>query len=127
MRVAMTSKRKLWVLVITAILLSVAISYAANPLRWSDEALHQWLLKKVPVGSDLDHLKAVADRKGWQIWAIWKGRPQPYWAKIDGDTIVWIYLGGYRSVFQTELDSFWAFDESGRLIDVHTRRMADAP
>jgi hypothetical protein len=41
-------------------------------------------------------------------------------------TVVWIYLGGYWNFFRTDLDSFWAFDEAGRLIDVKTRRMSDA-
>jgi hypothetical protein len=101
---------------------------ASNPLRRSDDSIHRWLLKNVPIGSDLATLQAVAKRKGWRINGTWQGhQPHSDWGGIDGDTVAWIYLGGYRSVLVTDIDSFWAFDEGGKLLDVHTRRMTDGP
>ena len=117
---------------ILAVLVAIAIGttavlYASNPLRRSDEAVREWLLEKAPIGSDLETLRSVADREGWRVNGEWAGhQPHSDWGGVDGDTVVWIYLGGYRNVFRTDLDSFWAFDENDRLTAIATRRMVDA-
>ena len=106
---------------------TTTISVAGNPLRKSDRAVHRYLLENVPVGSTLETLKAVAAQKGWRINSTWDGYTEHSdWGGIDGHTVAWVYLGGYRNFFQTDLDSFWAFDEDGKLVDVVTRRMTDS-
>ena len=101
--------------------------YATNPLLLPDYGVHKWLLWEVPPGATVEDLKRVAQARGWKINNSWRGDlPGANWGGISGATVVWIYLGGYRILFRTDLDSFWAFDSSGRLIDVRTRRMTDA-
>ena len=108
-------------------LVAAACAVVSNPLRRSDEAVHTWLLKSVPPGSDIKQLMSVADQKGWKVNSVWNGdHPHADWGGIDRAQIAWVYLGGYWNVFRTDLDSFWTFDETGHLIDVKTRRMTDA-
>ena len=79
--------------------------------------------------SSIDHLMSVSNQRGWRVNGMWQGnQPQFHsdWVGIDGANVVWVYLGGYWSVFRTDLDAFWVFDEAGHLVDVKTRRMTDA-
>jgi hypothetical protein len=100
---------------------------AFEPLRRSDSSVHDWLLSAVPVGSSRDQLLAVAKTKQWKVQGTWTGhQPNSDWG-IDGATVVEVYLGGYRNILSVDLDSFWAFDEKGALIDVRVRRDIDAP
>jgi hypothetical protein len=93
----------------------------------SDDSVHSYALAKVPLGSTLGALREAAQREGWRINSTWTRGPHSDWGGIDGATVVWIDLGGYRNLFRTDLDSFWAFDEQGRLVDVRIRRMTDVP
>jgi hypothetical protein len=102
--------------------------WISDPLRWPQSAVHAWLLWKVPVGSNEKQLQQMASTTGWRVNGTWPGhQPHSDWGGIDGATIVWAYLGGYRTILRADLDSFWAFDEHGRLVDVRIRRMIDAP
>jgi hypothetical protein len=123
----MKNYTKILALVTLVFAITTVASSAANPLRKSDRAVHRYLLESVPVGSTLETLRAVAAQKGWRINGTWEGHAaHSDWGGIDGQTVAWVYLGGYRNFFQTDLDSFWAFDESGKLVDVVTRRMTDS-
>ena len=118
--------RILGVVAVIAVGMTVAL-YASNPLRRSDDSVREWLLEKVPIGSDIGTLRSVAEREGWRVNGEWSGhQPHADWGGVDGDTVVWIYLGGYRNVFRVDFDSFWAFDENDELTAIATRRMVDA-
>ncbi len=118
-----TKRAFLVVAVITAVATSILM---LNPLRRSDAGVHSYLLQQVPPGSNLDMLRSVAQREGWRINNTWPRGPHSDWGGIDGATVAWIYLGGYWSPFRTDLDSFWAIDENGKLVDVRIRRMTDS-
>jgi hypothetical protein len=109
-----------------AITAAATLAFVLNPLRGSDASVHAYLLDRVPPGSTLETLQGVAQREGWRVNGTWQRGPDSDWGGIDGATVAWIYLGGYWNVFRTDLDSFWAFDEQGRLLDVRIRRMTDA-
>jgi hypothetical protein len=117
---------KLAALTATAVIVVAASVLLLNPLRRSDASVHAYLLQQVPAGSTLEALQRVAKREGWRINNTWSRGPHSDWGGIDGATVAWIYLGGYWNLFRTDLDSFWAFDERGKLIDVRIRRMTDA-
>jgi hypothetical protein len=122
------ARKHIWRSVVGAILLVGSAFWISNPLRWPDGAVHRWLLWKVPAGSDSTQLQSVAARSGWKMRGTWPGHQlHSDWGGIDGTVIVWIYLGGYPGFLRTDLDSFWAFDEQGRLKDVRVRRMIDGP
>lgn len=123
----MTTKHKLWLVGIAGVLLFAVVNHALNPLRWSDENLREWLLEKVPAGSSVARLKSVAGEEGWEITGTWEHGDIPYWTGVKGDTVVRVYLGRYRGLFLVAADSYWAFDESDRLADIRTVRLADAP
>jgi hypothetical protein len=126
-RALLTPKHKLWVAGIAGVLLFAVVNHALNPLRWSDENLRQWLLEKLPVGSSVTRLKSAAGEEGWKITGTWEHGEIPYWTQIQGDTVVRVYLGSYRGLFLVAADSYWAFDESDRLVGIRTVRLADAP
>ena len=113
--------------VVGFLLLGFACCFA-NPLRWPEPAVHAWLLWKVPRGSTEKEFYKIASTMGWRVDGAWAGhQPHSDWGGIDGATVAWVYLGGYWTIFRTDLDSFWAFDERGRLVDVRIRTMTDAP
>jgi hypothetical protein len=116
----MSLKSKLWIIGVGALLLALVVSYAVNPLKHSDKALHTWLLSRVPMGSDVEHLKRVASQENWSGWASWT-------PEDNSHTVVRVQLGHYYAPFRTDLSSFCDFDASGRLIDVRTQRDTDAP
>ena len=113
---------------LASILAMVAVAWVifSNPLRRSDTSVHAYLLARVPQGSTLDALRDVSAHQGWRINSTWERGLHSDWGGIDGATVAWIHLGGYRNLFRTDLDSFWAFDEQGKLVDVRIRRMTDA-
>jgi hypothetical protein len=121
-------KRHAKFIVLTAVsaVLAVTAVLCANPLRRSDASVRAYLLRQVPPGSSIDTLRAVAQHEDWKIENTWSRGPHSGWGGIDGATVAWIYLGGYWSALRTDLDSFWAFDDRGKLIDVRLRRMTDA-
>jgi hypothetical protein len=123
----MGKKRRLWVFAISGVLLLALMNHALNPLRWSNDNLRQWVLEKVPAGSDVDRLKSVANEHDWQVDTIWEGGKVPAWTEVESETVVRVHLGGYWALFQTEVGSYWIFDENGRLQDVRIERFADSP
>ena len=123
----MQRSRKLLAVLVSVIVLMGVAALLANPLRWPEFALRSWLLKRVPIGSNFEVLREIAQNNGWCLNATWQGhRPNSDWG-VDGDTVAWLYLGGYRSLFRVDIDSFWAFDDHGKLLNVKTRRTVDAP
>jgi hypothetical protein len=114
-------------ILVAAVVLALAFWFS-NPLRWPQPAVRAWLLWQVPIGSSQSQLQHIASTTGWQIKGTWPGhQPHSDWGGIDGATVVWVYLGGYRTVLRADLDSFWAFDEHGHLADVRIRKVIDAP
>ena len=123
----MKVRKWLWVAPLVLMLAAYFATGIVNPLRRSDAGVHDWLLNKVPVGSDLIALQSTATREGWQLKGSWAGHQlNSGWGGIDGDTVAWVYLGHYQSILSTDLDSFWAFDKNGALVDVRIRRMVDS-
>lgn len=123
----MATKHKLWALGLAGLLLFAVLNHALNPLRWSHENLREWLLEKVPLGSSVAHLKSAVDKEGWRVMSIWEHGDTPPHIGVQGDTVVRVDLGGYRGLlFRVEMDSYWVFDESDRLLDVQTKREADS-
>jgi hypothetical protein len=100
----------------------------SSPLRWPEFALRSWLLAVVPPNSTEIQLANAATQHGWRLNNSWNGhQANSDWGGIDGAKVVWIHLGGYQSIFRADVDSFWAFDEKGGLVDVRIRKMYDGP
>ena len=113
--------------VLVVVVTVIMFALASNPLRGSDKALRAWLLELVPMGSSMEDLERVAQLKGWRINSKWDGgTPHSNWGGVEGDKVVWIYLGGYHNIFRTDIDSFWSFNESMGLTGLTTRSVTDA-
>ncbi len=126
----MKSRRRWYVLVAAGVFAATGVVVTATHPLWylSDSGVRSWLMRKVPVGSSLDELKAAAKVEGWRLTNTWSGdAPHADWGGISGATVAWVHLGGRRLVLRRDFDSFWAFDEKDRLVDVRVRRTVNAP
>ncbi len=120
--------------------IAVAIAFGADsvPLLFIPYPLVKpWLLHHVPTGSSVGDLRAEVASENWKVRGDWVVGPDesthPFWfleayepKPSDARSIVWVSLGGYRVIFRTDYDSFWYFDENGKLTGVHFRKMVDA-
>ena len=115
-------------------MLSVAIAAcltSCGPVTYhgSGDDIGARLLESIPVGTSRQAFLAEAQRRGWKVNGSWKGnRPDQHsdWGGIDGAHVVWVYLDGYYSPLRTDIDAFWAFDESNKLKGVSVRKTVDA-
>lgn len=125
-----THKMRRWLSIVGITALAAIFGTVVwNPLFLrSENSVQAWALRTVPIGSSVQSLMDVANDRSWRINGVWAGdAPHADWGGISGDKIAWIYLGGYRLILRTDFDSFWAFDENGRLIGVRIRQMTDGP
>ncbi len=100
-----------------------------NPLYRSEEKVHSWMLGLAPLGTTVDDALHLARERGWEIRSDREFPAEParsHYSEVEGTRIVHLYLGGYRVVFQVDLDAFWGFDEDGKLTDLKVRKMIDA-
>jgi hypothetical protein len=98
-----------------------------NPLRLSDAALQRWVEHRVPLRTDVARARDLIRASGWEVQGEWaQSEPSIDYGTRKGSRVVHVYLGHYRSVFRVDVDAFFGFDHSGRLVEVHIRRMVDA-
>ena len=123
------------------LLIIFTISVFSNPLRWSDERIRAYMLKRTPVGTNMeDVINIIEKNKKWKIdtisnnggYMLQHGSPTfvtPY--NIDfggaiGTQSIRANLGEYRNIFVTDVLVFFGFDENSRLVDLHVRKDIDA-
>ena len=93
----MIAKRKAVVAILAIVLLSIGartLVVVTDPLRRSDADIREWLLKKTPIGSSFEEVRAVAIRDDWKITYEDPFNPrQP----VVGERVVRFEIGHYRS------------------------------
>ena len=106
----------------------VAITLVRWPLWHDEDGVERWIIRRVPIGSDAATVRQFIRDRGWKLDGEWQQPvPQPSFGTRRGTRVVYAKLGGYWFVFRTDFDAFFGFDERGRLVDVHVRKMVDAP
>jgi hypothetical protein len=101
------------------------------PLWLSAPEVRSWILKQVPLGSSVEQVERLIRDREWIRNYEWKSQPsqssEKLYPGVRGGWIIGADLGGYRGVpFYVDLDAYWGFDESGKLIDLKVRRVVDA-
>jgi hypothetical protein len=100
------------------------------PLWESEDGVREWILRQTPLGSSSNEVRTFIAKRGWKSKYDWMGTPSPVSEKqfpaVKGSHIIGADLGGYQGLpFHVDLDAYWGFDASGRLIDLRVRKMAD--
>ena len=127
----MSRKAIIWTVALAATVLLLGAAFLGSPLRWSEGHIQNWVLRKAPLGSSVADVKALINRQGWRLDFEWQGtnspaspRDYPY---VRGGHIIGAYFGHYQGIpWRADVDAFWGFDESGKLIDFHVRKGYDA-
>jgi hypothetical protein len=106
---------------------AVALRMADWPLWRGEQDIEQWIVRRVPLGTDASFVRQFIAGRGWKIESEWQQQqPQAGYGTHKGTHVIHAYLGAYRVVFRTDLDAFFGFDKRGRLVDVHVRKMVDS-
>src|SRR5258708_38420469 len=112
----------------SALLLVAFAWWVWSPLRLGDAALQHWVENRVPLGTDIAQARDRIRSAGWKLEGEWaQPEPQIDYGTRKGSRVIYAYLGHYYSVFRGDVDGFFGVDRSGRLVEVHIRRMVDAP
>ncbi len=102
----------------------------SNSLLRSEASIQRSLLRETPLGSSRDDCLAFAGERVWGTRVRLNGgfmkqdslKP----IEIVGDTSFSANLGHYWLPFRTDVEAFWGFDASGRLVEIWVRKSTDA-
>jgi hypothetical protein len=136
----MKKKTRIFIISVTAIasslvILLILVSFL-NPLIRSDERVREYVLKHIPLGTDMQEAIRIAERKrGWGFRSVSENfgivirHSGPKLASIFEDETIGvksmsIYLGEYYSIwpFGAVVVAFFAFDENDKLIEIAIRK-----
>jgi hypothetical protein len=121
------------VLIVAIALLTVTLNQilALNPLRRSENEIHDWALTKAPLGSSTKAVEDLIIGQGWKRSYDWKGSAsdisENFYPGVKGSQIIGAGIGQYRGLSGTVyVDAYWGFDSAGKLISLRVRKMRNA-
>ena len=103
----------------------IAVTYATNPLRKSEEEIKANILKLTPIGTSMDDVINVIESNeswGWEGYISPNGFPVDVSGDPIGEKSISVILGSYRNIFKTYVLSRWVFDENSKLIEVFVNK-----
>ena len=118
----------------------VIVLLAANPLRQSESRIRDRALKAIPFGSTLAEVAAIAKAKGWKVelelhtgnapdsFPMPNGTPRK--APLNGEYLSRINMGHYAWFpvpIRVDVESYWIFDPTGKLIEMYIWKVGDLP
>lgn len=143
--------KRIGIILITVIILFIlfiGLFLLFVPISRSDEAVHNYVLRKIPIGTTWNDVMEVIDDKGWKVrqtsyehgLRINDAAGNAYFASDDemkygttnsnirivGVKSMWVELGEYYGPFHTAVSVYLAFDENDQLIEATVRRDIDA-
>lgn len=98
----------------------------------SAPTIERYLVGKTPLGSTETEVLTSLRRRGVSAQP-WHGHIQPSppndypLTKVGGKGFIHESIGHYRLVFRTDVEAFYIFDGSGKLVDLRVRKSVDAP
>ncbi len=129
------------------IILIIGLFLLFVPISRPDEAVHKYVLRKIPIGTTWNDAAEIIDDKGWEIrhtsyehgLRINDAAGNAYFASDDemkygtensnirivGVKSMWVELGEYYGPFHTAVSVYLAFDENNKLIEAVVRRDID--
>jgi len=128
----MSKKIKLFIFIILLLLLSIGvILILSNPLLRSEKSLRKMILKKTPIGSNMDDvIKYINSKKKWKV--AWISYDSGFYhqgifpEKVIGSKSIRVNIGEYGLIFKTSVTVFWGFNEDSKLIDIWVWKTVDA-
>lgn len=126
----MNRKRIIVMVALAAAVLLAVGGGLLSPLRWSQDHIQSWVLRKAPLGSTVAEVQALIKHQGWTLNYEWRGPIAPAAPKdypyVRGAHIIGAYFGPYQGLpWRADVDAFWGFDGTGALIDFHVRKDYD--
>ena len=111
---------------LVTILLADRIVYLLSP-----KTIERHLLRKTPLGSSeadvLRFLRQQGVSADVATGHIPPSPPSDYpLTKIGGEAFIHESIAHYRLVFRTDVEVFYIFDASGKLVDLRVRKTVDA-
>jgi hypothetical protein len=130
----MKRKSTIWVGVSFGIIILSCAAILSNPFRGSEQHIHDWLLKRAPLGSSIEDVKSMISKNGWKLDYDWKGTPSAVSEKqypgVQGEHIIGVlhldHHHGFPIPLNVDIDVYWGFDSQDRLIDLNVRKMTDS-
>jgi hypothetical protein len=126
----MIGKRSKFVAVLILAVVAGGFWAYSNSLLRSDASIRRSLLKHTPLGTSRDDCFTFVEKQGWTAgWGLsesmWQNPNKPKEMVVVSS--FGVDLGHYTLVLRTDVEAFWGFDASNRLVDVCVRRSTDAP
>jgi hypothetical protein len=113
---------------------AIAVVVLSNPLRRSPEKLRLEMLKKTPVGTQLEEVEKIARTMGGHTTiSLTAGfhKQESEDDRVVGVKSIRTDVGDYWGIpfipIRTSVTYFWGFDENGKLIDIWVWKTIDAP
>jgi hypothetical protein len=125
----------------TVTVLLVVVIVFSNLLRQSKEHIIDKLLQNTPIGTNMDDvLSFVGSNRKWRIVSkrdtgilVLNGSPSfPSHLisnedeRVIGVKSIRVHLGYYQTIFRTDVEAYYAFDENSRLITIAVKKDTDA-
>ena len=118
---------------LSVMILSIVIPMFTTPMRRPSNMVKSYILRITPLGASIeDVIQVIESRNDWDVRYInlnegfQLGPPN---ITVIGEMSIRVHLGTYRAwhkwfpLMEWAVDVFWGFDEDGRLIEVHIRKI----
>lgn len=128
--------------------LAIGIFFLCVPLARTDKGVCNYVLRKIPIGTSMEAVVAIAEKESWEIREMHNERGlrindsagnvsvaskdemlngvENNRVRIVGGKAMVIELGEFYGPFHTAVFAYLAFDENCELVEVSIRRDIDA-
>jgi len=128
--------------------LAIGIFFLFVPLARTDKGVCNYVLRKIPIGTSMEAVVAIAEKESWEIREMHNERGlrindssgnvsvaskdemlngvENNRVRIVGEKAMVIKLGEFYAPFHTAVFAYLAFDENCELVEVSIRRDIDA-
>ena len=114
----------------------IVINYLSNPLRKSEEQIRKNILEITPIGMSMeDVIRVIGTKEKWVIrytfdfgYVMKMGFPSEpdssdfAEGKVIGEKSIRGTIGEYQNFFKVYVETYWAFDENSKLIDIAVKK-----
>ena len=128
--------------------LAIGMFFLFVPLARTDKGVCNYVLRKIPIGTGMEEVVAIAEKESWEIREMNNERGlrindsagnvsvaskdemingvENNRVRIVGEKAMVIELGEFYGPFHTAVFAYLAFDENQELVEVSIRRDIDA-
>ena len=133
---------------VTICVLAIGMFFLFVPLARTDKGVCNYVLRKIPIGTDMEEVVTIAEKESWEIREMYDERglhindgagyasvasedemlngTDDNRIRIVGEKAMVIKLGEFYAPFHTAVFAYIAFDENCKLLEVSIKRHIDA-